>query len=253
MILHEVITTERVPFRYRVAGLGSRFLAWCCDAGLILGLLFMGNVFFSPFEAGRAGLGMALALLWQFIVLWGYFVFFEWLMQGQTPGKRLLGIRVIDQQGVAVSFFQAALRNVLRVADGLPLPFVAYGLGFAVAACNREQRRLGDLAAGTLVVEVERRAAPIQALPDARTEADRVRQLALRQRLTQLDRMQKQTLLDLCLRREQLRIADRARLFRAASEYFQQRFDLAPAEYQSDEKFVLELAAVLTDRNPSSD
>ncbi|HXG09314.1 MAG TPA: RDD family protein [Gemmataceae bacterium] len=250
MLLHEVITTEKVPFTYRVAGIGSRFLAWWCDLMILFGLLLVGNLFVSPLELGRTGVGMAVALLWQFALLWGYFVFFEWLWQGQTPGKRLLGIRVIDWGGTGVSFFQAAVRNILRAADGLPLPFFLYGLGFVVAACNREQRRLGDLAAGTLVVHVERKAQPIQALPEGRSEADRARQALLRQRLGQLDHAQKQTLLDLCLRRDQLRLAERTRLFRALAEYFQGRLDLAPAEYQSDEKFVLQLAAALTERGP---
>jgi uncharacterized RDD family membrane protein YckC len=252
MVIHEVVTTEKVPFRYRVAGLGARFLAWTCDACILVVLLVVGALFFSVFEAGREGLGVALILLWRFCLIWGYFVLFEWLYQGQTPGKRLLGIRVIDWEGGSVSFFQAAVRNVLRAADGLPVPFVAYGLGFVVAACTRENRRLGDLAAGTLVVHVERPLQPIEALHDGRLEADRALQFFQRQRLGQLDRVQKQALLDLCLRREQLRIDDRARLFREVSHYLQTRLDLAPAEHQSDEKFVLQLAAVLTERTPAA-
>lgn len=264
MILHEVISTEKVPFSYRVAGLGSRLLAWLCDLAILFGLFLIASLFFSALEpaqkpdgssSGRSGVGVAMMLLALFTLVWGYFVFFEWLWQGQTPGKRIVGIRVIDLRGTALSFFQSAVRNVLRMADGLPfvLPsplFLVYGLGFAVAAGNREQRRLGDLAAGTLVVFVERKAQPIQALHEGRSEADRVRQALLRQRLSQLDRLQKQTLLDLCLRREQLRVTDRARLFRATAEYFQSRLDLTPDEYQSDEKFVLQLAAALTERGP---
>ena len=68
----------------------------------------------------------------------------------------------------------------------------------------------------------------------------------LRQRLEQLSRPQKQTLLDLCLRRDQLRIRERARLFTAVTEYFRGSLDLAPNEHQSPEKFVLQLAAALT-------
>jgi uncharacterized RDD family membrane protein YckC len=251
MLLHEVVTTEKVPFHYRVAGLGSRFLAWLCDTAIVFGLLLVGGLLAGPFEVIRPGLGLAVALLWRFALIWGYFLVFEWLWQGQTPGKRLLGIRVIDWSGTRISFFQSALRNVLRVADGLPLPFFLYGLGFAVAACNREQRRLGDLAAGTLVVHVEHRPQPIQVLPEGGSAADRARQAQLRQRLAAVSQGQKQTLLDLCLRRDQLRIADRVRLFRATAAYFQARLGLAPEEYQSDEKFVLQLAAALTERGPA--
>ncbi len=250
MIRHEVVTTEKVPFNYRVAGLGSRFLAWLIDLLAIGGLDFVGLLVGSVLIVGRPGLGIALFTLWQFVVLWGYFLFFEWLWQGQTPGKYLLGIRVIQWRGTAITFFHSAVRNLLRVADSLPIPLpLGPGLlGFAVAACNREQRRLGDLAADTLVVHVERNVRPVLALPDARGEDDRQRLAVLRQRLGQLGREQKQTLLDLCLRRDQLRVLERARLFQEAARFVEKRLELAPDEHESAEKFVLRMAAVLGGR-----
>jgi uncharacterized RDD family membrane protein YckC len=250
MIRHEVLTTEKVPFSYRVAGLGARFLAWLIDAAILFVVFFMGFVFGIVLEAGRAGLGQAIMVLCAFALNWVYFLLFEWLWSGQTPGKRLLGIRVIRRDGTAIGFFQAAVRNLLRSVDALPLPapLLVGAVGFATSACNREHRRLGDLAADTLVVHVERGAKPIRALQEAGTEADRSRLALLRQRLGQLGREQKQTLLDLCLRREQLRVAERARLFRAAAGFIRTRLDLAPEAYESDEKFVLQLAAVLGER-----
>ncbi|MHB1426382.1 MAG: RDD family protein [Gemmataceae bacterium] len=248
MIRHEVLTTEKVPFRYRVAGLGSRFLAWLVDLFVIVGLDLMGVLVGSVLMTGRPGLGSALFFIWNFVVLWGYFLFFEWMWHGQTPGKALLGIRVIQWRGTEMNFFQAAVRNLLRVVDSLPLPApLGPGLlGFVVAVCNREHRRLGDLAADTLVVHVERNVRPVLTLGDARGEADRQRLALLRQRLSQLDREQKQTLLDLCLRRDQLRILERARLFQAAAQFLEKRLDLAPEEHESAEKFVLQMAAVLS-------
>jgi uncharacterized RDD family membrane protein YckC len=251
MILHLVISTEKVPFSYRVAGIGTRFLAWLVDLGLIIILLFAGVILRIVVEQGRPGAGFGFLLLWLFGVSFGYFLLFEWLWHGQTPGKRLLGIRVITRQGMGVSFTHAALRNVLRLVDGLPplLP-VLYPLGFAVAACNREHRRLGDLAADTLVVLVDRQAKPIRALQETGGQADRAWRAQARQRLNQLNREQKQAILDLCLRRDQLRLSDRAKLFRAMAEYFQGRLGLAPEANQSDEKFVLLLAVEMSDRNP---
>jgi hypothetical protein len=137
------------------------------------------------------------------------------------------------------------VRNIVRVVDALPL---AYGLGFLIAASNAKHLRLGDLAAGTLVVYVERGARPIRALQEARTQADRERQALFRQRLSQLGREQKQTLLDLCLRRDQLRPTERTRLFQEVAGYIRERLDLEPEEFQSEEKFVLQLAAVLSER-----
>ena len=77
VIRHEVLTTEKVPFNYRVAGLGSRFLAWLIDLLAIIGLDFMGIVVGSVLIAGRPGLGRALIIIWQFVVMWGYFLIFE--------------------------------------------------------------------------------------------------------------------------------------------------------------------------------
>jgi hypothetical protein len=175
-----------------------------------------------------------------FALNWGYFLLYEWLWTGQTPGKRLLGLRVIRRRGTAVSFWQAAVRNILRFVDA-PLVPGFYCLGFAVMACNRESRRLGDLAADTLVVHVERRGRPLLPMPDEAAGMER----SLRQRLTALDREQRQTLLDLCMRREQLKPAERARLFRDTAGFVEGRLGLAPEPMESDEKFVLRLSAAL--------
>ncbi|MBY0524588.1 MAG: RDD family protein [Gemmataceae bacterium] len=259
MILHEVVTTEKVPFTYRVAGIGSRFLAWLVDAGIILLFGFVGMMVANVLEGGREGLGIAVFLLAVFVLRWGYFLCFEWLWQGQTPGKRIVGIRVIQWRGTGISFYQSAARNFVRMIDGLPLVFLPgfFGflamltcppglLGFLVAIGNEKQRRLGDWAAGTLVVHVERQAKPIQALHDGITESGPLSEVVVRQRLGQLTRPQKQTLLDLCLRRDQLRVSDRAQLFHATADYLKARFDLTPREHQSDEKFVVYLAGVLS-------
>jgi methylase of polypeptide subunit release factors len=142
------------------------------------------------------------------------------------------------------------VRNIVRFVDALP---GVYGVGFAIAAFNRENLRLGDLAADTLVVHMEKRSRPIRAVVEARTEADRARLTLWRQRLASLAREQKQTLLDLCLRRDQLRVAERTQLFRSAAQFFESRLELAPDAYESDEKFVLQLAAVLSEQGPPED
>src|SRR5262249_13639504 len=135
----------------------------------------------------------------------------------------------------------------VRWVDSLPFIFFPIwpGVAFFVAAGNRYQQRLGDFAAGTLVVHVDRKAGPIRVLHEGVLEASDTPEAAIRQRLGQLRREQKQTLLDLCLRREQLRITDRAQLFRAVTEFCKLQLDLTPAQHESDEKFVVRLAAVL--------
>lgn len=262
-MFHEVITTERVPLRYRVAGIGSRLLAWLLDLCLIILLDVAGFMAAAMLEIGRTGTGIGIFMIWGFVLQWGYFIFFEWAWHGQTPGKRLLGIRVIRVDGTGIQFAQSAVRNILRVADGLPIMMapipmletvvLPYGLGFLISICNREQRRLGDLVAGTLVVHIERRRPLVQAMAARSGEWERSRQLVIRQRLSQLDHEQKQAMVDLCLRREQLAVAERTRLFHAVAGFFKARLDLGPAEFQSDEKFILELAAALTERLPAGE
>jgi uncharacterized RDD family membrane protein YckC len=244
MILHEVLTAEKTPLTYRVAGLGSRYLAWFLDILMLAGLILAGSFAFIAYDIALEGFGRALAGLWAFAVQWGYFILFEWRWQGQTPGKRLLGIRVIQWHGTAITFTQAALRNILRIADFLP---IGYLVGALVSMGNRENRRLGDLAAGTLVVHVERKSKLIVAVTETLGDMDKARLALLRQRLGQLDRAQKQTLLDLCLRRDQLRFAERARLFKASAGFMRGRLDLVPEAYESDEKFVVRLTSVLTE------
>jgi uncharacterized RDD family membrane protein YckC len=242
MVVHEVITTERVPFHYQVAGIGSRFLAWLVDVAIMAVLIGIGFFVGMALESARGGLLLAVFWIWMFVVQWGYFILFEWLWLGQTPGKRMLGLRVIQSDGTSISFAQSAIRNILRVADGLPL---VYGLGFIVALCNREQRRLGDLAAGTLVVHVDRKRGPIRAIHHGRQALSQAELADMRQRLTTLSPEQRQALLDLCLRREQLGVSDRARLFQTVARHVGERYGLARAETQSDEKFVLLLVEAL--------
>jgi len=249
MLRHEIITTEKVVLSYRVAGLGVRLLAWLVDVGIMVVLGTLGVLMAGVFDVVRPGVGMAVLMIWLFVLQWGYFLFFEWLWHGQTPGKRLVGIRVLSRKGTSPSFFEAAVRNIVRWVDAFPgflMLVPCYGVGFLAAMSNRENRRLGDLAAGTLVVYVQRQRSLIRALHDMRQDEDWGNAWGMRQRLEGLDRAQKQTLLDLCLRRDQLRVSDRARLFAAVAEYARNQLGLEAEEFQSDEKFVLRLARVLT-------
>jgi uncharacterized RDD family membrane protein YckC len=244
-MLHEVITSEKIPFTYRVAGLGSRFLAALLDLGILAILVVVGLMIGIAFESRRPGLGQGIIAVWAFTVFCGYFVLPEWLWLGQTPGKRLLGIRVIQWDGTNITLGQSALRNLLRIVDILP---GFYGVGFLAALSNPEQRRLGDLAANTLVVYLEINPPPVARLVTPDSAADRERRLQLRQKLEQLSREQKHTILQLCQRRDQLRIRARARLFGAVADYLKAEKNLAPGEYESDERFVSQVAAELQRR-----
>ncbi len=152
----QIETPENVVFDYEVAGLGSRFLAALLDTLLILALQVLNAVLFAVASGAlsRAGRSVQLWLvaaagLLGFVLLWGYYVLFETIWSGQSPGKRWTGLRVIRSDGTPIGLVEAVIRNLVRLVDFLPL---YYGIGVVTMFINSQGRRLGDLAAGTLVV-----------------------------------------------------------------------------------------------------
>ena len=151
-------TPENVTFDYDVAGIGSRFLAALADTALIvlLQVIVLGTLIFIGLRTGDVFSSdgastwiLAVLSLIAFIFFWGYYIFFEILWNGQTPGKRLVGLRVIRLDGTPVTTPEVVIRNLVRTIDLLP---IAYGVGVITMFVNENSRRLGDLAAGTVVV-----------------------------------------------------------------------------------------------------
>jgi uncharacterized RDD family membrane protein YckC len=150
-------TPENVAFGYQVAGIGSRFLAALADTALILVLQFVVVITYfvtmdlleiDPFGTLSSWFAAAFVLL-SFIFFWGYYILFEIFWNGQTPGKRWSGLRVICNDGTPVTLSESLIRNLVRIIDLLP---AAYGIGVITMFLDKQSRRLGDLAAGTLVV-----------------------------------------------------------------------------------------------------
>ncbi len=150
-----VETPEVVPISYTVAGAASRCLAATVDTLLILLLQIVLSVIALSLDTlndviARADtVVFAVWAIMAFVLLWGYYLLFELLWSGQTPGKRLIGLRVLREGGRPIDFSASAVRNLVRAVDFLPF---AYGLGVVVMFADPRARRLGDLAAGTLVV-----------------------------------------------------------------------------------------------------
>lgn len=169
---HIVITTpENVRIDYELAGLASRGAASLLDT-LLQGLL-IGLIAFIQYGLGRigikvaSGVGTAIIIIAVFVVFWGYYVFFETVWNGQTPGKRYLGLRVVREGGLPIDISCAAIRNLVRIIDFLPSMYL---IGMVSILCTRNSKRLGDLAAGTLVVKeraewIERAKAKPEAAP----------------------------------------------------------------------------------------
>ncbi|WP_165222237.1 RDD family protein [Aquisphaera insulae] len=145
-------TPERISFDFPLAGPFRRFPAYLIDA-CILVALSIGALILSVSLVGSSGVGLVMVFF--FILTWGYGAFFEGVLDGQTPGKKALGLRVVSERGVPISGPQAILRNLVGSVDG-PVPF-AYLLGLSSMLLTRRFQRLGDLAAGTIVIVEERR------------------------------------------------------------------------------------------------
>lgn len=153
----KIDTPEQIALELPLAGIGSRFLAIAIDTLIQVALyLLTGLIFlllipagFSLFAFLPKTLGPAIAIFIGFSIYWGYFAVFEVIWKGQTPGKRVAGIRVIKESGRPVNAFEAIGRNLMRAVDIMP---GIYGVGLVCMMLNKESRRLGDYVAGTVVV-----------------------------------------------------------------------------------------------------
>jgi uncharacterized RDD family membrane protein YckC len=155
-----VATPEGIELTLHLAGPVPRALAWAIDLLLRVALVFAVSI--PLMQLGRAGWGLVLIAM--FFVEWLLPAWFEAAWRGQTPGKRMMGLMVLNDDGTPVRWPAALTRNLLRAADFLPL---MYGLGLVAMLVNRDFKRLGDLAAGTVVVyQLERRVAA-KKIPEA--------------------------------------------------------------------------------------
>ncbi|MBV8724003.1 MAG: RDD family protein [Candidatus Eremiobacteraeota bacterium] len=170
----DVRTPESIAFSYELAGLGSRFLALALDQLIQLATLLaivVGAVLalqhvppaqrMHVLSSGEAkvvrSIALAIVVVVVFAVFFGYFIVFEALWNGQTPGKRLLGIRVVRDGGYPIDFGASLIRNLIRVGEAT---LGYYLLSMVSALLSSENKRLGDLAAGTIVVRDARLAVP---------------------------------------------------------------------------------------------
>ena len=144
-----VETPEGIQLELRPAGAVARSMAWALDMVIRITIYIAGGMVAAFF--GRAGFGFLLILV--FLLEWFYPVCFEVLWQGSTPGKRALGLQVLMEDGTPVGWGPSMLRSLMMFVDFLP---AFYGTGLVAMLSNREGRRIGDMAAGTLVVHAPR-------------------------------------------------------------------------------------------------
>ncbi|MBI1313217.1 RDD family protein [bacterium] len=146
----EIETPENVTLSFNVAGPGSRMTAYLIDL-VIRVVVFWGLSFVVSAALPVLGDGLTMGgfLIGLFVLEWGYSTIFEAFWRGQTPGKRICGLRVLKDAGYPISFYDSVLRNLLRAADFLPF---GYGTGLICMTSTRRLQRIGDLVAGTMVV-----------------------------------------------------------------------------------------------------
>lgn len=243
MLQYPVVTPENVRFHFTLAGPAARLLAFGVDAAVLGGalvLLSLGGALVLPMFGDYAA--AVYGVLSSSLVL-GYWIGSELRWNGQTVGKRLLGLRVVGEGGLRLEPSQVVLRNVLRLVDILPGLF---GLGGAVALLHPEHRRVGDVVAGTVVIRELALPQP-ERLHDALDEAVRVRAASRASRgarsiAHRIDDEERALLAELVHRRDRLRPDVRLRLFRAVAGRYRQMLALEPAPGESDERFVLSVA-----------
>jgi uncharacterized RDD family membrane protein YckC len=247
---YDVLTPERVMLRYDVAGIGSRSAAATVDiaiqfvafAALIVGLLgsaALGAVT-EPLSPAALGNGtipqstivLALVVAGMFAILWGYYIFFEIVWNGQTPGKRLLGLRVIRENGYPLRAADALIRNLIRIVDGPPFSAI---VGLFIMLLNERSRRLGDYAAGTVVIREAKNHARWGDVVAPGQQTSHV--VSLRPRDASLVR-------DFLARRHLLASPPRAALAARLAETFATRYGLVQQRLaQSDEAFLESLGS----------
>ena len=166
-------TPELVAIEMPLAGIGSRFIAVLVDTLIwFAGLFVLGMLFFIVEPALKAFSKLsyqwvvALLTFALFLFNWGYFTLFEAFWNGRTPGKRVARIRVIQRSGRPIGLFESMARNLVRYVDQIPF---FYAVGVITMFVTRQHQRLGDLAAGTLVVRDREEESPLWSESGSRT------------------------------------------------------------------------------------
>lgn len=237
---YEIRTPENVRFYFERAGVASRALAWAIDVGVMALLIQAAALVLTITGLVLGELASALLLVVIFLVQWWYGALAEWLLAGRTIGKWALGLRTMDATGLPLGLYQATVRNLLRVVDFLP---GLYLVGGVCALLDGQGRRLGDIAASTLVVRERRGRLPARLLSDLDAKPGSI---DLGVAAARISRAERDAVFALCVQRDALPLGTRAELFEQLADLLAQRHGLTRPAHLSAEKLVLQVAAALT-------
>lgn len=236
--VYVVATPENLLVRFDRAGLATRTTALCLDLLVMAALMQIAFALVVPLHLVSEGVAAALWIVGAFLVQWWYGAFCEWRF-GRTLGKRLCGLRVVDASGLKLAFFPAVIRNLLRLADMLPLLHLT---GAVCCLLDPHGRRLGDLAAQSVVV----RDAAGRTRRVVRDDGHLHRQtFASEAVLKALQPLERRAIRRLCAVREMLPLADRVQLCDQLTQHLLRchRFDVPG--HLSSERILLTLDEAL--------
>lgn len=243
--IHLIKTPEGIVFSQLLAGPVLRFTAWAVDAAVIFAGMILVGYFVAFIRVISVDLAGAASALGYFVISIGYGTTLEWLWRGQTLGKKLCRLRVMDAQGLRLQFNQIVIRNLLRFVDMLPL---LYFLGGVTCLLNRRTQRLGDIAANTIVVHYPKVTEPdLDQLLAGKFNSLRQYphlEARLRQRVTPAEAA---LALQALLRRDEFEPEARVELFREIAAHFRAKADFPPeaTEGITDEQYARNIADVL--------
>ena len=245
----QIQTPEGVVFNLAVAGLYARFLAWAIDGAAIVTVSTVIGMVTAFLAVLSPDFAKGLMLISYFVISVGYGIFTEWCWRGQSWGKRILRLRVMDASGLKLQLSQIIIRNLLRPVDLLP---GFYFLGGLVSYLSMRGQRLGDLAANTVVIRIpETFELNTQALKESKYNSFREYphlEARLRQRVNPAEAS---LALDAILRRDEMEPEARVELFRRIADHFRSlvKFDEKVNEVITDEQYVRNAVASICRQN----
>jgi uncharacterized RDD family membrane protein YckC len=241
----KIRTPEGIEFGLPLAGPISRMLAFTLDLLVVGTIVSVAKQILAPLGFFGQDFSNAVAVVASFVISLAYMMAAEWLWRGQTVGKRLLRLRVVDAAGLRLETSQVIVRNLMRLVDILP---AFYLLGGITCVVSRHRQRLGDLAAGTVVIRAPKLERPDldQLLGGKYNSLAEIRHLAAR--LRQKARPEVGALaLEALLRRDQIEPGSRLKLFAEMADYFRGvvQYPAEVVEQLSDEQYVRNAVEVL--------
>ena len=241
----QLMTPEGVVFHLPLAGAVSRFLAWLLDFFCIMVIHTVLRNLLSILNLVSMDLYQGVLIISFFAISILYGMILEWFWAGQTIGKRVLRLRVLDAQGLRLRFSQVAVRNLLRFVDLLP---AAYLLGGVTLVISRHNTRIGDIAANTVVVVEEKTVKPdlAQVLPDKFNSLKAYPHLCARLR-QKIGQNEADLALSALFRRAALDPAERVRVFESLARHFRAQVPFPQEATQGvpDEQYIRNVIEVL--------